>query len=67
MRRFLIALGYSLGQARPCQTRTAFPSVRKADIDGKSKSPIEKVLIVYEGDQIVSVVAGEIAPAGWTC
>src|ERR1700687_3256662 len=66
MRRFLIAFGLSLvmPMLALCQTphRVAIRAERL--IDGKSEKPLENVLIVIEGDRIVSVVAGRSAPAG---
>src|SRR5258708_973864 len=66
MRRFLIAFGLSLvmPMLALCQTPHRIAIRAGKLIDGKSEKPIENVLIVIEGDRIVSVVAGGSAPAG---
>src|ERR1700686_3730975 len=66
MRRFLIAFGLSLvmPMLALCQTPHRVAIRAGKLIDGKSEKPLENVLIVIEGDRIVSVVAGGSAPAG---
>src|SRR5437879_5416328 len=66
MRRLLIAFGLSLvmSMLALCQTPHRVAILAGKLIDGKSDKPLEKVLIVIEGDKIASVVAGGSAPAG---
>src|SRR5437016_3026137 len=66
MRRLLIAFGLSLVMSMfaLCQTPHRVAILAGKLIDGKSDKPLEKVLIVIEGDKIASVVAGGSAPAG---
>src|SRR2546425_7008143 len=66
MRRLLIAFGLSLVMSMLALGQTPHRVAILAGklIDGKSDKPLEKVLIVIEGDKIASVVAGGSAPAG---
>ena len=66
MRRLLIAFGLSLVMSMLALSQTPHRVAILAGklIDGKSDKPLEKVLIVIEGDKIASVVAGGSAPAG---
>src|SRR5713226_8562684 len=66
MRRLLIAVALSFGIAMfaNCQTPQRVAIRAGKLIDGKSDKPLENVLIVIQGDKIVSVTAGGSAPAG---
>jgi imidazolonepropionase-like amidohydrolase len=66
MRRILIAIGLSLviPILALCQTPHRVAIRAGKLIDGKSEKPLENVLIVIEGEKIVSVAAGGSAPAG---
>jgi imidazolonepropionase-like amidohydrolase len=63
---FVVLACSVLGQAQ----QTAAPAPRKVAIraghliDGKSDTPIDNALIVIEGDKIVSITQGGVAPAG---
>jgi len=66
MRRIVVLfvswLLLSMLAAGQAQTRLAIRAGRL--IDGKSEKPLENVLILVEGDKIISVTAGGSAPAG---
>ena len=66
MRRFLFAFGLSLVMPMLALCQTSHRVAIRAGklIDGKSEKPLDNVLIVIEGDRIVSVVAGGSAPSG---
>ncbi len=66
MRRFLIVFGLCLiiPKLAVCQTQHRLAIRAGRLIDGKNEKPLENVLILIEGDRIVSVVAGGSAPAG---